>query len=562
QLLVGGETLTIWEQAVSHNQETPVKWSKLWEQRVSSKTVLAQFSPDSTLFASMSDNDRLVKIWWDPHNSETKDREYAFNYLPHPRAVTNFTWRKCSSEQKNAVGSNILITMCKDGICRIWASTNPDEPQYLYISTVVDPSQSLVTLQSLEEETNNEDPNIFTSIHWIDSKEFLNALRSSIEAFDGNIDDSICGNGLRKLRNLANDTPDLLYQVQRDGSMVIWGIRNVYCRPRRIPKVLVLLRLAQALPMSDVEYFCGKTYTFHDNTPIDGLKSSVELTVIAQSPQGRLNKYSIRLVDVFDNLSSNMPIQLKYSWTGHRSDIISMKKTSVEDTFVSFAKGGETILWKIVVPNVDQSDKRIGPSITEKFPIKMDFRIKLFCVIPHENFVVYDGTRIVVFSHTKNGHFVQIAILEDYDPSFELILLFNFQHVTLSSTIYIAGVSCKENTVFLWKLTYNDSATTFQQIVFISKMSLQLSFKIAIAVPVEQWPGSNVRNYVSQDRYHPVLATFSSEDGYIRYWQCNLDKNSGLQSQITGNIWAEEVKFFVGGEPKVIKCGPQGKIAV
>ncbi|CAG8608556.1 14211_t:CDS:2, partial [Dentiscutata heterogama] len=266
---------------------------------------------------------------------------------------------------------------------------------------------------------------------------------------------------------------------------------------------------------------------------------SVELTVIAQSPQGRLNKYSIRLVDVFDNLSSNMPIQLKCSSTG-----------------------GETILWKIVVPNVDQSDKRIGPSITENFPIKMDFRIKLVCVIPHENFVVYDGTRIVVFSHAKNGHFVQIAILEDYDPSFELILLFNFQHLTLSSTIYLAGVSCQENTVFLWKLTYNDSATTFQQIVFISKMPLQLSFKIAIAVPIEQWAGSNVRSYVTQDRYRPVLATFSSEDGYIRYWQCNLDKNTGLQSQMAGKIWAEEVKFFVRGEPKVIKCGPQGKIAV
>ncbi|CAG8608538.1 14210_t:CDS:2 [Dentiscutata heterogama] len=246
QLLVGGETLTIWEQAISHNQETPVKWSKLWEQRVSSKTVLAQFSPDSTLFASMSDNDRLVKIWWDPHNSEMKNREYEFNYLPHPRAVTNFAWRKGSSEQKNAAGSNILITMCKDGICRIWASTNPDEPQYFYISTVVDPSQSLVTLQSLEEETYNEDPNIFTSIHWIDSKEFLNALRSSIETFDGNIDDSICGNGLRKLRNLANDTPDLLYQVQRDGSMVIWGIRGVTFSIRNIdqkhPKLTLFLR--------------------------------------------------------------------------------------------------------------------------------------------------------------------------------------------------------------------------------------------------------------------------------------------------------------------------------
>ncbi|CAG8530036.1 3694_t:CDS:10 [Cetraspora pellucida] len=558
QLLVGGETLTIWEQTISPNHEIPVKWTKLWEQRVSAKTILAQFSPDSTLFASMSDNDRLVKIWWNPYNYETKDRKYEFIYLPHPRAVTNFTWRKGPLEQKNSAGSNILITMCKDGICRIWASTNPDEPQCLYISTVVDPSQSLVTLQSLEEETCNEGPNLFTSIHWIDSKEFLCALKSSIEAFDGDLDDSICGNGLRKLRNLANDTPDLLYQVQRDGSMVIWGIRvSLFVfslfTPRRIPKVLVLLRLAQAFPVSDVEYFFGRTYAFHDNTPTDILKSSVELAVIAQSPQGRLNKYSIRLVDVFDSLSSNMPIQLECSWTGHHSDIISMKKTPVDDTFVSLAKDGETILWNIV-------DKRIGPSITEKFTNKMDSHIKLVCIIPHGNLAVYDGTRIVIFSSAKNDLFVQIAILEDYDPFFELILLFNFQDVTLSSTTYLAGISHHENTIFLWKFTNNDSVTSSQQIVFISKASLWSSFKTTIAVSIEPWSESSVSN-LPRDRY-PVLATFSSEDGYIRYWQCNLDKKTEMQSQIAENIWAEEIKFFVGEELKVTKCGPQGKIAV
>ncbi|CAG8465420.1 9171_t:CDS:10, partial [Scutellospora calospora] len=588
QLLVGGNSLTIWKEVISPNQEISVKWTKLWEQRVSAKTILVQFSPDYTLFASMGDNDRLVKIWWNPHSSETKDRQYEFNYLPHPRAVTNFTWRKGPPEQKNSVGSNILITMCKDGICRIWASTNPDEPQFLYISTVVDPSQSLVTLQTLEEETYNEDPNLFTSIHWIDSKEFLSALRSSIETFDGEIDDSNFGKGLRKLRNLANDTPDLLYQVQRDGSMVIWGIRvslsilmymnatertqttglnlshywdsNIYCRPRRIPKVLVLLRLAQALPVSDVEYFFGRTFTFYDNTPADILKSSVELAVIAQSPQGRLNKYSIRLVDLFDSLSSNMPVQYKYSWTGHHNDIISIKKAPVDDVLVSLARAGETILWKISMPDIDQINKRIGPSIFEKFPVKIDSQIKLVCVISHVNcLAVYDGDRIVVFSYgAKNDHFVQIAILEDYDPLFELILLFNFQHMKSSLTTYLAGVSYRENAVFLWKFT-NDSV---QQIVFISRSSLQMNYKITKAVSIEQFTGSTVSNCLPQDRHYPVLATFSSEDGYIRHWLCNLDNKTDQKSQATVNIWSEEVKFFVGEDPKVIKCGPQGKIAI
>lgn len=116
--------------------------------------------------------------------------------------------------------------MCKDGICRIWAATNSEEPYNLYISTAVDPSQSLVTLQSSEEEICYEDPDCFTPIHWIHPKEFLTSLRMSIEAFSESENDrDIVNSGLKKLSNLANDTPDLLYQIQRDGSMVIWGIR-------------------------------------------------------------------------------------------------------------------------------------------------------------------------------------------------------------------------------------------------------------------------------------------------------------------------------------------------
>ncbi|CAG8713694.1 19168_t:CDS:2, partial [Racocetra fulgida] len=103
-----------------------------------------------------------------------------------------------------------------------------------------------------------------------------------------------------------------------------------------------------------------------------------------------------------------------------------MKKTPVDDTFVSLANDGETILWKFVAPDT-------------------------------KNLAVYNGTQIVIFSSAKNDQFVQTAILEDYDPFFELILLFNFQDVTLSSTTYLAGISRQENTIFLWKFTNNDS---------------------------------------------------------------------------------------------------------
>jgi hypothetical protein len=91
---------------------------------------------------------------------------------------------------------------------------------------VVDPEQSLVTLPSSEEERIcHKHLDCFSPIHWIHPREFLVSVKLAMDSFDVEMEQSQIGAGLKKLKNLANDTPDLLYQVQQDGSIVIWGIR-------------------------------------------------------------------------------------------------------------------------------------------------------------------------------------------------------------------------------------------------------------------------------------------------------------------------------------------------
>lgn len=72
------------------------------------------------------------------------------------------------------------------------------------------------------------------------------------------------------------------------------------------------------------------------------------MVIVAQNPRGHINKYSIRLVDVFDNLQSTNSLQLKQSWTGHHDDIKSIIKAPGGNNFISLAKNGETILWNIL----------------------------------------------------------------------------------------------------------------------------------------------------------------------------------------------------------------------
>ncbi|XP_065333652.1 dmX-like protein 2 isoform X2 [Cloeon dipterum] len=166
RLLTGGEVLQLWhyypppsedenrtvtfeigeevsEQpptSPNHNnvEQPAVSWECVWKQRTATPTVHMAFSADGTLFATAGRADRLVKIWFEqkpllfpskstdgnasvPHT--INEFTYGFVYIAHPRAVTQLSWRKTSKYMPKGSVANMLITSCRDNICRIWVET-------------------------------------------------------------------------------------------------------------------------------------------------------------------------------------------------------------------------------------------------------------------------------------------------------------------------------------------------------------------------------------------------------------------------------------------------------
>ncbi|KAB1280867.1 DmX-like protein 1 [Camelus dromedarius] len=81
-------------------------------------------------------DDCLLKIWYNVENwrtavtspdknSEQSEGEidFSFVYLAHPRAVNGFSWRKTSKYMPRASVCNVLLTCCKDNVCRLWVET-------------------------------------------------------------------------------------------------------------------------------------------------------------------------------------------------------------------------------------------------------------------------------------------------------------------------------------------------------------------------------------------------------------------------------------------------------
>ncbi|XP_046141550.1 dmX-like protein 2 isoform X4 [Osmia bicornis bicornis] len=170
RLLTGGELLQLWHQnivpfqkehtstvtfSIGGDAESPAPsdtatgnepgaWNCVWKCRTATPVHLMSFSPDGTLFATTGFNDRLVKIWFEnkqlfttrniDHTNTSQSMgndSYSFVYIAHPRAVTHLSWRKTSKHMPKGAVSNMLVTSCRDNICRVWAETIPPEVEGL-----------------------------------------------------------------------------------------------------------------------------------------------------------------------------------------------------------------------------------------------------------------------------------------------------------------------------------------------------------------------------------------------------------------------------------------------
>uniref|UniRef100_A0A3B4BG79 RAVE complex protein Rav1 C-terminal domain-containing protein n=1 Tax=Periophthalmus magnuspinnatus TaxID=409849 RepID=A0A3B4BG79_9GOBI len=84
-------------------------------------------------------DDCLVKVWYSTSKwkcgvshfftppeldlSVQGELTFSFIYLAHPRSVTGFSWRKTSKYMPRGSVCNVLLTCCKDSVCRLWAET-------------------------------------------------------------------------------------------------------------------------------------------------------------------------------------------------------------------------------------------------------------------------------------------------------------------------------------------------------------------------------------------------------------------------------------------------------
>uniref|UniRef100_A0A8C6ZGE6 Dmx like 1 n=1 Tax=Nothoprocta perdicaria TaxID=30464 RepID=A0A8C6ZGE6_NOTPE len=99
-----------------------------------------------SLFLSvLVQDDCLVKVWYNADSwrssvtppgaspgKQAQEVDFSFVYLAHPRSVNAFSWRKTSKFMPRGAVCNVLLTCCKDNVCRLWAETLLPNDSLLY----------------------------------------------------------------------------------------------------------------------------------------------------------------------------------------------------------------------------------------------------------------------------------------------------------------------------------------------------------------------------------------------------------------------------------------------
>ncbi|XP_075128224.1 dmX-like protein 1 [Leptodactylus fuscus] len=147
RLLTGSNSLQLWSNVTVDklsNDDSQEKsdsdfanWTCIWQCKTAFSVHLMKFSPDGEFFATAGKDDCLVKVWYNteswhsavsspvtsPEKEGQGEVDFSFIYLAHPRAVTGFSWRKTSKFMPRGSVCNVLLTCCKDNVCRLWAET-------------------------------------------------------------------------------------------------------------------------------------------------------------------------------------------------------------------------------------------------------------------------------------------------------------------------------------------------------------------------------------------------------------------------------------------------------
>ncbi|KAJ1960770.1 regulator of (H+)-ATPase in vacuolar membrane [Dipsacomyces acuminosporus] len=521
RMLVGSEgKLSLWTCADS-------AWTKSWTRTAGGTINAVAAAPDASLFATASQNSRMVKIWYPGFS----DCHLRFQYVVHSAAVLEIFWRRHVSDT-HAVAKDrpALYTVTRDGRFNVWSSTVAANgcPKFVLVSAIdiarsstanglsaTQSQRQLVAARVLEVEptTSNEESGSATN------NSAGAASASGLQSNSGAATDAANSDPSNrpsreamenKMGSTASRSPssvfEHVYAVYDDGSMDIWEIKNR-------AGVFDILSAERLL----------KTVATKAQFPMAPSISSWDPLVPSLLWQSRSNALRLAMLDTVGHVYlfsapdprtgelSSLELCLDSLWDGHKEPIFHISVDPYSHRVATHSVEGELLIWD-TIPASDSAlsiSRRMGLDGSQIRTIAWAPTESEFICATNEKIyrLVYDGE-----SEQWSPCNTSLPQMGTYDHIFTYPEA-NFEttldakpDISTPKAYYISTIEKSSRVVRTWRV-----AGPKQSIEFVDKSVLNHAthFDRASRVMPVAYP------FFSRDN---IMVTFDTNSGHMRIW--------------------------------------------
>ena len=502
ELLLGSSSLRLYRTAEDN--------ALIWSCNLPRPVKTADFSYDSSLVASTSIHDRLIKLWR-RQSFGSGDTRFDFTYLPHPTVVTAIHWRKANRHEHNE--DNVLFSICADSKIRIWAATDPHGLQTLQLWAEIDMQESL---QPRDLELSAESKERYAFI--IDSKDFALAAGQA-KAFVGDKDGE-ANHALEHLLEISKANPDVCVVLDRHGNMSAWGLENVGCKARKNTDIFNIAHVERVqFPfLQDVSSDHSLGFLNFSNQ-----HSGAPFTLLVHHFDGRIFWLETTLEELFDPSQSQERVHVEGIWTGHSSPITMLSRSADGEALLSCSDNGNGVVWK---------RSKHGPSMTLSRASSLDppTPFDLLCLLEHGDFILgmHDCEITLWDARSKTA---EMVASHRHNSRGHALCLTSLLKLTADPQSYLVASLTSNAEVYVWRvglsapLHLDSDGNITQGIIKLSSSHLPISGHLAIATPAEPQPREATVSTETNSLANDVFISFT-DTGLLESWNAvvNLEE--------------------------------------
>ena len=474
--------------------------------------MIASFSYDASLIASVGHHDRLIKIWR-RQSFGSDDTRFDLTYLPHRMVVTNVHWRKPHDRQQTL--DYVLFSISSDSKIRIWAATDPHALQVLQLWAEIDMHESL---QPRQMETAYQTSKRYA--FFIDSKDFTYAIDRAVQAVSS--DRQQDHHALEHLLEVAKRSPEVCVVVDRRGNMSAWGLENVGCKNSKNTDKFNIAHV------DNVELsFIQDIGAEHENTrflTFCSQQSDSPFTLLVHHFDGRIIWYEGKLEEVFDPSQRQQRLKAKALWTGHDRPIKKIVRSGSGKALVSRTNDNEGLIWK-------QVNDGTGLALLRTSSLTCPDHIHRLCLLQEGDFVVNLHHHSISLWDARSPAARSAALCSFQAEGKPLCLLLLPQSDPACVTHYVATITSKMEAI-VWKVDLpskspqhlDQDSTPVMQYYCDSNLGIQDNLSFVLSVDPA---GSRSTPSEFLDTFAKDLAISYTDTGVLRAWTAKLDLDKG-----------------------------------